>query len=100
MEINIQEINFTINIKDDKEHPDLLAYLSIIFIEEHGRKFACNGFTIRKSKFDGKPYIAMPSKRSGNGFFVFNLIEKTLFKEIEREAIRQYEHESIPVIED
>jgi len=99
MKINIQEINFTINMRNDKDHPDLLAFLSIIFVEERGRKFICNGFSIRKSKFDGKPYIAMPSKRCGVGFFKFNLVEKSLMDEIEKEAVKQYEYESIPIIE-
>ncbi len=100
MKINITEINFSLKLTQDNKHPDLLAYASIKFLDEHGRYFSCNGFTIRKSKYDGKPYMAIPSKKTGIGFFKFNLIEKSLLKEIEKEIIDQYERETIPIVEE
>lgn len=98
MKINIQELNFKINLKNDLKYPDLLAYVSMSFIEEHSRNFSCNGFTIRKSKFNGKPWLALPSKKNGNTNYLFNYIDKSLFKEIEKEVIEQFNHDSIPII--
>ncbi|KKP32466.1 MAG: hypothetical protein A2312_02885 [Candidatus Staskawiczbacteria bacterium RIFOXYB2_FULL_32_9] len=98
MKINIQELKFKITLKIDPKYPDLLAYASLTFSEEHQRNFSCNGFTIRKSKFDGKPYLALPSKKNGNAFYMFNYIEKSLLKEIEKELIKEYEKEIIPII--
>ncbi|MSU60532.1 MAG: hypothetical protein EXS52_01265 [Candidatus Staskawiczbacteria bacterium] len=72
--------------------PDLYAFVSMTFIDEEGRYFTCNGFTIRKSKFNKKPFLAMPSKKSKNGYFIFNLIEENLKRQIEQEAIREYKY--------
>ncbi|MBU2539810.1 hypothetical protein KJ786_01450 [Patescibacteria group bacterium] len=99
MKINIQELKSTIKLTNDSKRSDLLAYVSITFIEEHKRNFTCNGFTIRKSKFDGKPYLTLPSKRNGDDYYKFNIIEKSLFKEIETEILKQYEYITIPVVE-
>jgi len=99
--INFKRIEYKIKINEDKVILDLLAYLTIILIDEKDRPFTCNGFTIRKSQFNEKPYIAMPSKRNKDGsFYKFNIINKSLLKEIEQEVITQYEYESIPVIND
>jgi len=98
MKISIQELSFKITLNDKPEYPDLLAYVSIIFKEEHERHFTCNGFTIRKSKHNGKPYLTFPSKKTRAGFYKFNLIEKSLFKEIEKEAVAEYERATIPII--
>jgi len=100
MKITIKEINFTIKLVDDNRYPDLLAYASIRFVDEHERHFTFNGFTIRKSKFNGKPYLAPPTKRMEKGFFKFALAERSLWKEIEKEMIAQYENELIPIIEE
>jgi len=100
MKINIKKVKFNIKLAVDKERPDLLAYTSLIFAEENKRYFAISGFTIRKSKFNGKPYLAPPSRRTKNGFFVYTLFEKTLWREIEKEVIKQYEYETIPIIEE
>ncbi len=100
MKINFNEIKLTIKLVSDNKYPDLLAYASLKFIDEHGRHFTVNGFTIRKSKYNGKPYLTLPSKRMANGFFKFTLIENSLWKEIEKEALSQYEQETIPVIEE
>lgn len=100
MKITINEIKFTIKLTEDNKHPDLLAYASIKFIDEHERHFAFNGFTIRKSKFNGKPYLAPPTKKMEKGFFKFTLVERSLWKEIEKEIIAQYENEIIPIIEE
>lgn len=98
MKINFKELVFKIKLVDDKEHPDLLAYASLKLLDEHERHLTYNGFTIRKSKFNDKPYLAPPSKRTGSGFFKFLLAEKSLWKEIEREAVNQFEIDSIPII--
>ena len=101
MKINIQELRFKINSTHDSKHPDLLAEVFITFVDEHSRYFICNGFALRKSKFgDHKPYLISPSKKSGNGYYKFNLIDKSLWKEIEKEVIKQYEYKNIPVIEE
>ncbi len=100
MKISIRELKFKIKPATDKERPDLLAYASLTFIEEHERHFTFNGFTIRKSKYDGKPYLVPPTKRTGKGFYKFTLTERSLWKEIEKEAIAEYEKEAIPIIEE
>lgn len=100
MKINIKELQFKIKLTTDKERLDLLAYASLILIEEHERYFTVNGFTIRKSKYDSKPYLAPPSKSTARGFYKFILTERSLWKEIEKEAISEYEKTTIPIVED
>ena len=100
MKITIKEIKYKIKLANDSKHPDLLAYVSISFIEEHERFFIVNGFTIRKSRFNGKPYLAAPSKRTVNGFYKFTLIERSLWREIEKEIISEYDAEIIPIVEE
>jgi len=98
MKINITEITSSIKLYSNNKFPDLLAYASLKFIDENNRYFISNGFTIRKSKFNDQPYLALPSKKSGAGFFKYALIEETLKKEIEKEIIDQYNRETIPII--
>ena len=100
MKLTINRLEFKIKLTRDNKYQDLLAYASLKFIDEHERHFTVNGFTIRKSKFDGKPYLALPSKRTGKTFFKFALVERSLWKEIEKEAISQYKYETIPIIEE
>lgn len=103
MKINIKELKFKIKLTMDKKRPDLLAYVSFIFIEEHERYFTINGFTIRKGEYDNnnnKLYLAPPSKSTSRGFYRFTLIERSLWKEIEKEVISEYENTTIPIIED
>lgn len=100
MKINFKETKYKIKVANDNEKPNLLAYVSIGFIEEHERFFMVNGFAIRKSRFDGKPYLTDPSKKMGNGFYKYVLIEKSLRKEIEKEILLEYEKETIPIIEE
>jgi len=97
--MNIIKLEPRIKLATDKQYPDLLSYVSLKLIDEHERYLTINGFTIRKSKYNGEPYLVPPSKRTGKGFFKFTLIEKSLWKEIEREALAEYEKESIPVVE-
>jgi hypothetical protein len=100
MKINFKELIFKIKLADDKGYPDLLAYASLKLLDDHERHLTYNGFTIRKSQFNGKPYLMPPSKRTGKGFFKFLLAEKSLWKEIEKVAVEQYEFESIPIVEE
>lgn len=100
MKINFKEIKYKIKPVSDSEKPNLLAYVSIGFIEEHERFFMVNGFAIRKSHFNGKPYLTDPSKKMGNGFYKYALIEKSLRKEIEKEILSEYENQIIPIVEE
>jgi hypothetical protein len=100
MEINFRQLKPTIKLADDSSRPDLLAYASITLIDEHERHLTINGFTVRKSQYDGKPYLMPPSKSTGRGFYKFILAERSLWKEIEKEAIKEYEHEIIPIVEE
>lgn len=100
MKIKITGLEPKIKLATDKQYPNLLAHASLKLIDEHERYFTISGFTIRKSKYDGKPYLMPPSKRMGNGFFKFTLIEKSLWKEIEKETLAEYEKETIPVVEE
>ena len=96
MKINIKKIDFTIKQVEDKKYPDLLARVSIKFIDEHERFFCINGFTIRISKFNKKPYLWPPVKQGG---FKFTLVEQSWWKELEKEIIDKYEFDKIPVID-
>lgn len=100
MKINIKELKFTIKLVNDNKRPDLLAYASLKFIDEHERHFTVNGFTIRKSKYNNKPYLTPPTKSTEKGFYKFTLVERSLWKEVEREALSEYEKEAIPIIEE
>ena len=100
MKIKFEELKFSIKPNVDKSYPDLFARVSISFFDEHQRNFTFNGFTIRKSKNDGKPYLTHPSKPTNNGFYVFSLVDKTLFKEIEREVLKEYSDNTIPIIDE
>lgn len=101
MKIDFNEIRPKIIITEDKKRSDLLAYVSLSLIEEHGRWLSINGFTIRTSKHNGKPYLTLPSKSTAPGrFYKFVMSEKSLMKEIEKEVLKEYEKETIPVVED
>ena len=100
MEIKFRQLKPRIKLADDSSRPDLLAYASITLIDEHERHLTINGFTIRKSKYDGKPYLMPPSKSTGRGFYKFILTEHSLWKEIEKEVIKGYDDKMIPVVEE
>jgi len=96
MKININEIKFTIKrATDKKKHPNLLAYITLTFKEEFGEYFTISGFTFWKSKFGGYN-VEVPSKIG----FKYCLIEKSLWRKIKQEIIKQYDYESIPIIEE
>lgn len=99
LKISFKEIRFKVSMAKENSSPDLLARLSLVFIDENERFFTFNGFTIRKSKHDGRPYLTMPSKKSGDGFYKFALIEGSLKKQIETKAVEVYEYEEVPVID-
>lgn len=99
MIININEIKFKINLATNEKMPDLFARVSLVLLEEHKRHFTISGFTIRKSKYDSKPYLLPPSQSKGKSFFKFVLMEESLWKEIETEVIKEYEKATIPIID-
>ena len=100
MKILFKEIKPIIKLSIDQKQPSLLAYVSLKLIDEHERHFTVNGFTIRKSQYNGNPYLTMPSKKAGVGYYKFAIIDKSLLKEIEKEVLSQFQYESIPVIEE
>jgi hypothetical protein len=100
MEIQFRRLKPTIKLADDSRYPDLLAYASITLVDEHERHLTINGFTIRKSKYDGKPYLMPPSRSTGKSFYKFILTERSLWKEIEKEVIKEYEVGTIPIVEE
>lgn len=102
MKINFNKIDFTIKKTEDVRSPDLLAYVSLKLTEEHERSFTINGFTIRKSKHNGKPYLVPPSRSlgPGRGFFKYTLVEESLWKELEKEILEKYDRSTIPIIND
>lgn len=96
MKININEIKFTIQrAKDGKKHPNLLAYITLTFKEESGEYFTISSFTFWKSKFGGYN-LEVPGKRG----FKYCLIEKTLWRRIKQEVIKEYGYMEIPIIEE
>lgn len=100
MKINFCKLDFIIKGVKDTRSPDLLAYVSLKFTEEHERHFTVNGFSIRRSKFNQKPYLVVPSKSLGvgKGFFKYALIDPSLWKEIEKEILKEYDFNTIPII--
>lgn len=100
MNIIFKELIVTIKLANNNKISDILAYSSIKLIDEHERFITINGFTVRKSKFDNRPYLLAPSRSMGNKFFKFFLAEESLWKEIEKEIIKKYEYESIPIIDE
>jgi len=96
MKINIKEIKLTINeASGEKKHPNLLAFVTLTLKEEDGQYFSISGFTLWKSKFGGYN-IEAPGKRG----FKYCLIGKSLWQRIKKEIIKQYDYESIPIIEE
>ena len=96
MNVNINNIRTVIKkITDGQKHPNLLAYVTLIFEGESDGYFSISGFTLWKSKFGGYN-LGVPCKPG----FKYCLIEKLLRQKIEQEAIKQYEYEGIPVIEE
>jgi hypothetical protein len=95
MKININEIKIKIKLMEDTKYPDVMAQAFLSFIDDSKRTMTFSGFTVRKSKFQG--YYATPPSR---GRFKFFLAEISLWKEIEREILNEYEKAGIPVIEE
>lgn len=94
MEINFKAIKFKIKLANDENtHENLLAYVTLTFQEESGEHFIVSGFTFWKSKFSG--YNIEAPQRPG---FKYCFISTTLKRKIEKEIIRKYEDETIPVI--
>jgi len=95
MKININEIKFKIKLVEGEKHPNLLAYATLIFQEESGEYFTISGFTLWKSKYGGYN-LEVPSNKG----FKHCLFEKSFKQKIKQEIIKQYEYESIPLIEE
>ena len=93
MNIKINEIRPKIKIMDDIKYPDVKAQAFISFIDEDKRTMTISGFTVRKSKFQGY-YVTPPSR----GIFKFFLAEISLWKEIEREILKEYDNTTIPIV--
>lgn len=102
MKIEFIELVPTIKLAHDAKHPDLLAYSSVKLADKHNRQLIINGFTVRKSKRNEKPYLVPPSKSLGlgKGFFRYTEIDKSLWAEIEKEIVNAYEYAKIPIVED
>lgn len=96
MNINFTELTVKIQ-KMENKHPNFLASAIVTFKEQMGGYLSISGFTIWKSKYEGQGYnVEVPSKPG----FKFCLCEKTLWKTISQEVIREYEKFTIPVIEE
>jgi hypothetical protein len=96
MKININEINFTIEqVTDSNKHENLLAYVTLIFREESGAYLTISGFTLWRSKYGGFN-VEVPSKPG----FKYCLIEKSLWRKIKQEIIKQYDYGTIPIVEE
>jgi hypothetical protein len=96
MQTNIKEIRIKVKIIDDINYPDVKAQAFLSFLDEHERTMTFSGFTVRKSKFNEGYYVTPPS----NKLFKFFRSEKSWWKEIEKEIIRDYEKATIPIIEE
>lgn len=96
MKINIQEIRIKIKLTDNAKYPDVKAQAFLSFLDEHERTMTFSGFTVRKSKFNDGYYVTPPS----NKLFKFFRAEESWWREIEKEIIREYDHATIPVVEE
>ncbi len=96
MKINIQEIRIKIKEINNTKHPDAKAQAFISFADEHQRTMTFSGFTVRKSKYNDGYYVTPPS----NKFFKFFRAEASLWKELEKEIIKEYDNSTIPIIEE
>ena len=99
MKINIEE-KFTItkiSIKKETNQKilNLLAYASITLTGDAGSYFVMSGFTVWNSKFGG--FNVEPPK---NKNFEFHLFEKSFWKKLKNEIIKEYDYSTIPIIED
>jgi len=96
MKININEIKITItNAREAGRHPNLLAYVTLIFQAETGEHLSISGFTLWKSKYGGYN-VEMPGKKK----FKYCLCEKSLWRKIKQEVIEKYDYENIPIVEE
>lgn len=107
MKTNFQfSLEIIISISNNKKIPNILANVYLKFVENDGRQISLNGSTLRKSQFGDKPFLvpASKSKGPGMGFYKFIFSDKSLWSEIETEAIQEYEKQTksgdIPIIEE
>ena len=97
MSVNFREIKIKTKPINDIKHQDAKAQAFLSFVDEHGRTFTISGFTVRTSKYPtGGYYVTPPSNKR----FQFFLAERSLWKEIEKEIIKEFEKANIPIIEE
>lgn len=95
MKINITEVNFTITKNTDpNKHKNLLGYATLTFKDELGDYFTITGFTIWKSKIDDLLNVEPPGKIG------FKYCLGPILKKLKKEIIKQYDFQSIPIIEE
>ena len=97
METNFNKIEFIIKkATGEKKHPNLLAFITLRIEEGKSDEYIIiSGFTLWKSKFGGYN-VEVPNKPG----FKYCLISKFLWEEITQKIIKEYNYESIPVIEE
>lgn len=96
--INIREIRVKVKLVDFTKYPDIKAQAFLSFADEHGRTFTISGFFVRKSKYpNGKGFWVTPPAKKGFQFF---LAGGSLWKDIEKAIIEEFEKEGIPIIEE
>lgn len=96
MKINFTDIEIKITVPKEKKSENLLAKVILILKSDDGSEyFSISGFTLWKSKYGG--YNLTPPSC---GYFKFCLIGQSLKGKIEKEVVKQYEYNRIPIVED
>ncbi len=83
--------------KNSKRHPNLLANATVSFRGITGQYFTITGFTVWKSQYGGLN-VQVPQRRFPP--FKYLLVEKTLWKKISDEVLRQYDYASMPIVKE
>jgi len=101
IELKFVKICPLIKMAPKQKNSDLLAYASLKIFDQKGRFLILGGFTVRKSKYDGNPYITFPSCQNQNKkIFKFISCEKELEEEIKKMILDAYEYATIPIVDE
>lgn len=92
--------NISITKTENAKIPNLRASAIITFKGEDDSYFSISGFTVWKSKQNDSLNVSVPQKRNFGNCFEYFLPEKSFWKKLKAEIIKQYEDSTIPIIEE
>ena len=96
MKTNFTEITVKIQPFPEyiKKHENILANASVTLRDEDGSYFTISGFTIWKSKLEGRNVTEPSSAR-----FKYCLFERGFWRRLKAEILKAYDYHQIPVVE-